>query len=191
MSRTLETELQNHYRGLKRRTAVAISGGDGRCKYIFARTFLILCWNLMSRAGNAFSVCFEHMEFSEDALKIYFAHMKNYQMGERPRDARHVYANPMVPDVCPILALGVYWLCFPFGRKQKKLFPGNSQYDRFRKILQRCLELPEVVRELDRSAVMAKNLGPHSVRKGAATYASSGPLTAHHLLQYILGLDGP
>ncbi|KAI9912036.1 hypothetical protein PsorP6_009511 [Peronosclerospora sorghi] len=28
MSRTLETELQNHYRGLKRRTAVAISGDD-------------------------------------------------------------------------------------------------------------------------------------------------------------------
>ena len=60
----------------------------------------------MSRAGNWFSVCYDHMEWTEDALAIYFAHMKNDQCGERPRDPRHVYANPLMPEVCPVLCLG-------------------------------------------------------------------------------------
>jgi hypothetical protein len=32
--------------------------------------------------------------------------MKNDQSGERPRDPRHIYANPLMPEVCPILSLG-------------------------------------------------------------------------------------
>eukprot|EP00960_Hanusia_phi_P012311 359235-Hanusia_phi.AAC.1 len=48
------------------------------------------------------------MEWGSDALKIYFAHMKNDKNGERPRDACHVYANTVSPAICPILALGKY-----------------------------------------------------------------------------------
>lgn len=119
----LESEFKNYFRGLRRVRTTQINEGAGPCKvgrkdplsfdmyqflslqmlkqenrkYIFARTFLILCWNLMSRAGNAFSICYSHIEYSGDALQVYFAHMKNDQMGERPRDPRHVYANPIKP----------------------------------------------------------------------------------------------
>jgi hypothetical protein len=64
-------------------------------------------------------------------MGIYFATMKNDQEGERPRDPRHVYANPYNPEICPILALGIYWMCCPFDAKSAKLFPGSDQYDRY------------------------------------------------------------
>eukprot|EP00644_Phytophthora_capsici_P007419 jgi/Phyca11/111881/e_gw1.21.330.1 len=73
---------------------------------VFARTFMVLSWNLMSRAANTASICYRHLEWREDALCVYFAHMKNDQRGCRPRDPRHVYSNPTSPEICPILALG-------------------------------------------------------------------------------------
>lgn len=200
MARDFELELQNHFKGLKRQTAVAVTAGEAKCRtgkdpmpfglysilamemlksttreHMFARTFLILCWNLMSRAGNAFSICFDHMQFLDDALLIFFAHMKNDQMGERPRDPRHIYANPIIPAVCPLLALGVYWLCYPPQSNQKNLFPGNSQYDRFRKILSKFLKENDIVgSELRRRGIDPDDIGSHSIRKGSATFVSSG-----------------
>jgi hypothetical protein len=49
---------------------------------IFARAFLILTWNLMSRASNTPTVCLSHMEFFEDALCIFLPKMKNDQLGQ-------------------------------------------------------------------------------------------------------------
>ena len=154
----LELELKHHYSGLLREVSLQTAEGEGKVqvgkdplefslykiiaerllKYsstetIFAHTFLLLSWNLMCRAGNAVGICFSHMEWKEDALRIYFAHQKNDQMGERPRDPRHVYANPKSPQVCPILSLGIYLLCLPPQQRQRKLFPGSNQYDRYQK----------------------------------------------------------
>ena len=109
MSPELEGELTNHFSGLKRKIAANIQAGEGEIKVgkdplclqlfrflgfellvdvsresIFARTFMIICWNLMARASNAFEVCINHMEWREDALCIYFCQMKNDQLGERP-----------------------------------------------------------------------------------------------------------
>jgi hypothetical protein len=67
-----------------------------RKEYIFSHTFMVLCWNLMCK--SAVSICYSHMEWRNDALEVFFAHMKNDQNGERPRDARHIYANPMCPS---------------------------------------------------------------------------------------------
>ena len=131
MNAELANELKVHYQRLRRDIAQATANGEGQIKvgkdplqfnfyrymsleflkdtdkeFTFARLFLVLCWNLMSRASNALSICFNHMEWSEDALCVYFAHMKNDQAGQRP------HANPLMPDICHILALGMYWLSF-------------------------------------------------------------------------------
>jgi hypothetical protein len=123
--------IANRFSGLKKRIARQISNGYGEIKegkdplpfslfrrialemmhgtardLIFARTFMLLSWNLMSRAANTVSICYSHLEWGEDALRVYFAHMKNDQGGSKPRDPRHVYANPLAPEICPILALG-------------------------------------------------------------------------------------
>jgi len=88
MSKPLETEIANHYRGLKRaitrdttegrrtakvgkdplpfdvyrfigKTSLSLKGRE----YVFARTFMIMTWNLMCRASNTVHIKFGHMEW--------------------------------------------------------------------------------------------------------------------------------
>ncbi|OWZ04888.1 hypothetical protein PHMEG_00023131 [Phytophthora megakarya] len=67
---------------------------------VFARVFMIMSWNLMSRVANIVSIYYSHLEWRDDALCVYFAHMKNDQRGSRPRDSRHVYVNLLAPEAC-------------------------------------------------------------------------------------------
>jgi len=199
MSLELQSELKNHYKGLKRTIASNIAAGGTKIKSgkdplsislyrflglevlrmdnrdsVFARTFMILTWNLICRASNTFQVCLDHMEWSEDSLCVFFSQMKNDQCAERPRDPRHIYANPLHPEICGILALGIYWSCYTFEEGEVRLFPGNNQYERFRKILSRMVVLENVALELERRAIDPQSLGTHSMRKGASTYGASG-----------------
>ncbi|KAK1928348.1 hypothetical protein P3T76_016178 [Phytophthora citrophthora] len=173
--------------GLYKQVAMAMLQNTSR-EMIFARTFMILSWNLMSRAANTVSICYGHLEWCDDALCVYFAHMKNDQRGTRPRDPRHVYANPISPEICPILALdtifytGIFWATYGFDSSDVHLFPGNDEYERFRKVLKGS----EVAPELERRGNTADDIGTHSMRKGASTYCSSGstacpPSVAVHL----------
>jgi hypothetical protein len=196
-SEYFESELTHHFKGLKREVASNMASGVVSCKegkdplpfelyryfglatlksasrdMIFGRTFLILSWNLMARAANTLSIRYEHMQFTEDCLCIMFAQMKTDQFADRPKDPRHVYANPIMPEVCPMLALGVMWLCYGFSSDSNKLFPGSRQYERFRHLLSRLLEAESsqlALRGIDKS-----DIGSHSIRKGCATYCSSG-----------------
>ncbi|EGZ24889.1 hypothetical protein PHYSODRAFT_374824, partial [Phytophthora sojae] len=90
-----------------------------------------------------------------------------------PRGPRHIYANPLRPALCPVLALGVFWATSSFEGGDR-LFPGGNQYERFRKCLQRVQESDAVADELRRRGVNKEELGTHSMRKGAATYCASG-----------------
>jgi hypothetical protein len=173
MSQELEIELANHYRGLKRTAASSAAAGNGEVKsgksalefslyrffgtqmlknstarqheYIFSRLFMLLCWNLICRSVNVVKVCYSHIEWIEDSLCIYFAHQKCDQSGERPKDPRHIYANPVMPEICPALSLGIYLLCFPpTNSNVKQLFPGAAQYDHYRKVFTKFLNLPSV-----------------------------------------------
>jgi hypothetical protein len=175
MSSILEVELARHFKGLKRMLAQEIANGEGAIKigkdplpftlyrflsktflmqrskeFTFAQCFMVVCWNLMCRSANAFTIKYEHTEWTEDALSVYFAHMKNDQTGERPRDPRHIYPNPLMPEICPILSLGIFWLTYSFDQNNQSLYPGNNQYDRFRKILKIASDLEEVRLELER-----------------------------------------
>jgi hypothetical protein len=146
MPRVLESELKTYFKGLKRRNAKDLAEGGGRVKVgkdpldhslyrwlckqllrsakseaIFSLTVLTLCWNLMARVGNGVGICWNSLEWFEDSLGVYFAHMKNDQEGERPRDARHVYGNPFQPETCFITILGIYMLCFPPRKGDKQV----------------------------------------------------------------------
>jgi hypothetical protein len=118
------------------------------------------------------------MGWREDAMTVLFAHQKNDPEGNRrPKDPRHVYPNPLIPAICPVLSLGIYLLCTAFQPNQTHLFPGNSQYDRYHKALQTLMKTPDVVRALKHAGVKAADIGTHSVRKGAASYCSGGQET--------------
>ena len=65
----------------------------------FGHLFLLLSWNLMCRASNTVRIYYQHIEWRNDALCIYFSHHKGDQSGDRPKDPRHIYANPLAPEV--------------------------------------------------------------------------------------------
>ncbi|POM59369.1 hypothetical protein PHPALM_31912 [Phytophthora palmivora] len=134
---------------------------DTEC--VFAHTFLLLSWNLMCRAGNTASIHSGHLSWDGDALAIRFGHMKNDQDGTRPRDARHVYANPFNPEICPVLSLAIYGAVL--GLSNSKIFPGGNQYDRFSKILKRVMETEEMKEILiSERILLEKGLQPLSLR---------------------------
>ena len=145
---------------------------------VFARCFLCLTWNLMCRSANTVSIHLHHIEWREDCLAIYFAHMKNDQSGDRKRDPRHIYANPVNPVVCSLTALGTYLNtnCLS-GTKSTALFPCTCQYDMFAKILKGflCKHRCEFAKDF---GINVDDIGVHSIRKGAATYVSSGSTCA-------------
>ena len=106
---------------------------------------------------------------------IFFSsQMKNDQMAEKPRDPRHIYANPLIPEICPILALAIFWLCFGFVERETQLFPGSNQYERFRKYLARVVLYEHILEELERRGLDPKEIASHSMRKGATGYTASG-----------------
>lgn len=122
------------------------SGKHKEC--IFAHCFFLLCWNLMCRAANTESICLDHIEWKDDCFAVYFAHQKNDQMGEKPRDPRHIYANPLFPHICPLLSLAIFLLCFPITDQTIQLFPGKKQYERFRQIFSRLMSQEEISNSL-------------------------------------------
>lgn len=69
---------------------------EERC-FGFNILFMILCWNLMSRASNVASIRLSDLDWSGDALTILFCVMKTDKAGER-KFACHVYANPFQPE---------------------------------------------------------------------------------------------
>lgn len=203
MPEELVVELKPHFKGLKREIAQAISAGeiDGQngkkpidfnlyatlCSHllkspghdsVFARCLLILTWNLMCRISNGITICFSHIQWINDSMGIFFGHAKNDQEGGKVNHLRHIYANPLLPEVCPILSLGLYMLCFPDVLSGLKLFPGTSQDDRFRRMMTRIFSLPEFEHILPERGLTVEEIGTHSIRKGSATYASSGSTAA-------------
>lgn len=142
--------------------------------HLWAHCYMILSWNLMCRCNNTAFIRFDQIEWKGDALLIYFATTKADQTGERCKHPIHVYANPVTPAVCPVLALGLYLLHFG-ACKSGVLFGGNFQDARFGNILHDYLTSdPHCKMLLENAGLVAAELGTHSLRKGSTTYTSSG-----------------
>jgi hypothetical protein len=141
---------------------------------IFGHTFWVLSWNIMARSINTANISLRHMDWNGDALHIYICQAKNDQEGEKSDFPKHVFANPVMPEICPILAIGIYFLVIRFEPNQSKLFEGSNQADRFRQILQRLCALDAVRPSLADLGFDSAKLGVHSTRKGAATFCASG-----------------
>ena len=192
-----QKDLKQLFKGFLRTVAIEVQNGNGRittgkipltfdlyteiCKWMqeddtpagkFAHLFLVLSWNLACRSSNTKTIHFHHLGWSQDALQIFFCHMKNDQTGDRPRDARHVYANPFNPHVCPFLSIISYLLVTP-PTSDSCLFPGANQYNRYNKYLQKLLEEKRDY-IMTKYGVNVDDIGAHSARKGASTYMTSG-----------------
>lgn len=162
----------NSYRSIGKALQLEAVASNAHCDGPFNHLYFVLMWNLMCRASNCSMVKLEHLEWRNDALVIFFSRQKTDQTGDRSKYPRHVYANPLMPEICPILSLGVYWLSFGIQQENGDLFSGRNQYDRFSKGLKRAITIN--AQELGAQGITAENIGAHSCRKGCATYCSSG-----------------
>ena len=145
----------------------------------FKILFVLLCWNLMARSSSIDNICLEHLDWTNDALTILFCHTKTNQTGQaKGLHPRHVYANPFCPQICPILALGIYFLTNVARSDSPKLFHSSREYDRVLGGLRKTIEsVSDELMEL--VGMTAKEWALHSYRKGSASYASNGPCAVH------------
>lgn len=151
---------------------------QGPAEFQMAGLFFRLTWNLMCRANNASSIAYKHLEWHNDALRIYFVHSKTDQEGKKVRHPRHCYANPFDHRQCLVTALAIYWLLFPPDASQAFLFPGSRQYDRYRVILTRLLDQTETKAALAAKGLQPNDIGSHSGRKSSASFITSGTTAA-------------
>ena len=162
---------------------------------LFAWPFLVLQWNLIARTATVASIMMEHVGWEEDALLITTPKHKGDQEGVKCF-ARHLFANPLCPEICPVLALAV----LTFARTLRhdpssddgaappnfRIFDGPNSTARFSDTLQRCItRLPDGNAAL--LGAEKKHLGTHSVRERSpeATVSSRRPGSLSTLLVFV------
>jgi len=55
----------------------------------------------------------EHIDWSGDAMTIQFAHSKTDREGQHAGNKRHVYSNPFMPAICPVLSIARHFAANP------------------------------------------------------------------------------
>ena len=73
---------------------------------VFLWCWETLQWNLCCRSVNVEVIRLEHMGYSGDSFRFKFKKAKNDQGGDVDH-TKHVYANPLQPAVCAVLAWAV------------------------------------------------------------------------------------
>eukprot|EP00603_Paraphysomonas_imperforata_P004644 CAMPEP_0114439124 /NCGR_PEP_ID=MMETSP0103-20121206/15022_1 /TAXON_ID=37642 ORGANISM="Paraphysomonas imperforata, Strain PA2" /NCGR_SAMPLE_ID=MMETSP0103 /ASSEMBLY_ACC=CAM_ASM_000201 /LENGTH=694 /DNA_ID=CAMNT_0001609847 /DNA_START=28 /DNA_END=2109 /DNA_ORIENTATION=- len=141
--------------------------------YIMCHCFVILCWNLIARAVTVGNILFDAISWEGDSLTIHIGKMKNDQEGAHAF-ARHVYANPKDPVVCPVLSLAVLVFTKGYQREGSCAYVfGATGKDRFSSWLTNMLiSCKDAILSL---GLMIAELGSHSFRKGIATALANNP----------------
>ena len=164
-------------------------------RMLFSWPFLLLQWNLIARSCTVANMMMEHVSWEGDALLITTPKSKTDQEGGKVFP-RHIYANPTCPTICPILALAV--LIFtrvlrhdPTHTVEQsaapsfRIFDGAYSKERFGEALQAAMGSLSAA-DLTRLGGERKQLGTHSIRKGAASYCSgmiNGPSSVQIFLR--------
>ena len=161
---------------------------------LFGWPYLVLQWNLIARTATVSGIMMEHVGWEGDSLLVSTPKHKGDQEGVKCF-SRHLYANPLNPAICPVLALAV----LTFTRVLKhdpqqsssstqpnyRIFDGEHSEQRFSEVLGRTIS-SLAVSDLPRLGGDKKQLGTHSVRKGASSYCSgmiNGPSTVQVFLR--------
>ena len=193
---------------------------------LFGWPFLVLQWNLLARSATVSNMMMEHIGWEGDSLLISTPKHKADQEGIKCF-ARHLYANPLNPLICPVLALAVVTFTrvlkhdpktaghcsflssssslsssspsssssaaddttttstFTTIQPNYRIFDGPSSEKRFSDVLNRTIaSLP--ASSVSRLGGEKKQLGTHSIRKGAASYCTgliNGPSTVQVFLR--------
>ena len=93
----------------------------------------------MARSDNVVHSHVNHLEWRDDCLLYYMLQLKGDQEGSLSTEPWYMYATPHRPNICPVLALGLYFLANPQVIEGTKLFSSSDPYQRFSKVLRKCL----------------------------------------------------
>jgi hypothetical protein len=142
----------------------------------FAHVYGLLAWNLVQRAVTVAGIHTFNISWKDDALMIHISRHKGDQTGSSAF-ARHLYANPThVPECCPVLGMAMYLFTGRFrggnGAVRLKLFEETEKtYSKW--LRDRLRDGTLTVDDL--CGCRVEDLGTHSYRKGATTFADSCP----------------
>jgi len=143
-------------------------------QYHLHTCFLSLCFNLMSRSINIAHLSYSNITWENDALVVTFQKTKSDQEGDNVSSKR-VFANPDDPLVCPILHLGLKIICSEkLDKDINTVFSSPdvaaSKFSVWLQNLFKGILSPSELKEL---GILAHELGTHSFRKGAASWAAA------------------
>jgi hypothetical protein len=150
-----------------------------------AHLFLLLDWNLISRADTVVNSNIELVGMGSNALRFEIGPTKTDPTGKNNLDHPfHVYSCPENPAICTVLALCKHLINQPQILKGKcPLFEGSNQYQHYCNILRRIVQDPRHRQSFIDRGLNPNYFGTHSMRKGAVTYiacdiTSSPPISS-------------
>ena len=182
---TMEGKMHLSFAGYEA-IAKQLIGHRNTNSMVFSWPYFLLQWNLMVRSESVAAAMLEHFSWKEDALVVAIPKHKSDQQAAKTY-AKHVFANPLNPQVCPILALSLAIFSkprLPFNESWP-LFEGKDCDGRFATLFN------DAVKAMDPGLMASVGIdkdqtGTHSTRKGAASYCSglvSGPSTVQIYLR--------
>lgn len=135
---------------------------------MYPHLFTTLSWNLFARSHSVASLMFVHFDWQDDCLVITVPRHKGDQEGARIFPV-HVYANPLMPTICPILSLALYVFCSTLHAdtcNEWKLFAGAHTEGKFSNWLHELVEdLHRQVNRFESELVgTPSEVGTHSFR---------------------------
>lgn len=75
---------------------------------LFVNLYLRLQFATIGRTENIESLMLSHLNWDIDAFTITFCTTKSDKEGERTNERKHLYSNPIEPELCVLLALALY-----------------------------------------------------------------------------------
>lgn len=113
-------------------------------------------------------------EWLEDCIGVRFMHSKTDQEGDKDDDFKHVFANPFEPHICPMTALGIYFLSNSdkYTNSSTKIFlqSSKSATSTVDKFLKRWFKTANGQRFLNVADMCETDYGIHSLHKGSVSY---------------------
>lgn len=149
---------------------------SSKAEHVAAHTFLIIEWNLISRAEFVVNSKIDSIWCHGDAILFDIGKTKTDQEGTKNIDHPwHVYANNECAYICPVLALARHLITYPkILAGNCPLFEGSGQYVRYNNILNEIVSSNEHRNKFVSLGMPPEHFGTHSIRKGAVTHISTG-----------------
>jgi len=145
-------------------------------EHVYAHTFLIIDWNLVSWSETVIDSKINLVLFEKDSLLFDMGVTKTDENGTRNVDHPwHVHGCLEYPEICAQLSFARLIMANPLilnGRTE--LFEGESQYDRFYSMFRGMVGSDEWCGTFAALGITPEDFGTHLIQKGAAMHVATG-----------------